>query len=151
MIIIYLKLIAASLIGIAFQLFFKSLSQSDTAKKANLEYSFWDFLKKDRKSIIGTLLTLCLFFLLFGDVIHSVVTNSSGDLKPYLWGYVFLSGKSIANILIMIICVTIAYTGQDIALRFLGRTSKELKDAIDYKTTIADTTTGTTDHPTPVK
>lgn len=133
MIIIYLKLIAASLLGMAFQLYFKSMSQRDTALKASVHYSISDFLLKDKKAIIGTFLTMSLFFLLFGDVIESVVVNSSNDLKPYLWGYILLSGKTIANILIMVICVTIAYMGQDVALRFLGRTSKELKDALESK------------------
>ena len=151
MILIYVKLIAASILGMLFQLKMKDMSQQDTAKKANLEYSFIDFLKKDMKSIVWTFITMCLFFLLFGDIINSVVKNSSQELKPYFWGYILLSGHTIANIIIMIICVTIAYTGQDIALRFLGRTSKELKEAIDYKTTISDTQTGTLDKPTPVK
>lgn len=151
MTLIYLKLFACSIVGMAFQLFFKSMSQQDTAKKANLEYSIGHFINKDKKAIIGTLLTLSLFFLLFGEIIQSVVNNSSNDLKPYLWGYVLLSSKMIANIVIMVVCVTIAYMGQDVALRFLGRTSKELKDAIDYKTNIADAQNGTLDKPTPVK
>lgn len=152
MLLISLKLIACSLVGMGFQLFFKSMSQQDTARKANLEYGgFFQFIKNDRKAIIGTLLTLSLFFLLFGEIIQSVVNNSSNELKPYFWGYIFLSAKMIANILIMVICVTIAYMGQDVALRFLGRTSQELKNAIDSKTTIADAQTGTLEHPTPVK
>jgi len=41
--------------------------------------------------------------------------------------------------------------GQDFLLRFLSRTSKELKAAIDFKTTKSDTADGTLDKPTPVK
>lgn len=131
MILIYLKLIAASVLGMLLQLFFKSYSLADTAIKANVDYSIWVFVKKDRMAIIGTFLTISLFFLLFGDVINSIATHSSSDLQPYLWGYIYLSGQNIANTLITIICVTIAYTGQDVALRFLGRTSKELKAALE--------------------
>ncbi len=130
---LYLKLIAVSIVGMSFQLFFKSMSQQTTAKQAEVEYSFWGFVKNDRKAIIGTILTLCLFFLLFGEVINSIAQNASQELKPYFWGYILLSGKTIANIIIMGLCVTIAYTGQDAALRLLGRTSKELKDALETK------------------
>lgn len=151
LIILYFKLIAASIIGMAFQLYFKSMSQQDMAKKANVEYSILEFLIKDKKAIIGTFLTLSLFFLLFGEAINSVVVNSSTELKPYLYGFFMLSPKMIATFIVQVICVTVAYMGQDVALRFLGRTSKEIREAIDYKTTQADAANGTLDKPTPVK
>jgi hypothetical protein len=131
MTLIYLKLIAGAFVGMAFQLWFKSNGLQDTATRANVEYSFAQFISKDKKTIIGTFLAMCLFFLLFGDVIDSVYIHSSDELKPYLWGYIMLSGKTIANMIIMLVCVTVGYMGQDAALRLLGRTSKELKEALE--------------------
>lgn len=130
---LYSKLIACSILGMAFQIYFKNRSLQHTAIKADVDYSIWYFIKKDKNSIIGTFLTMCLFFILFGEVINSVSKNSSAELKPYLWGFIMLSGKMIANILVMLICVTVAYTGQDVALRVLGRTSQELKNALESK------------------
>jgi uncharacterized membrane protein len=149
--LLYLNLIFTSIIGMAFQLYFKSMSQQDMAKKANIEYSIKAFLIKDRKAIIGTFLTLCLFFLLFGEAINSVVTHSSTELSPYFWGLIMLSPKMIATFSVKVICVTVAYMGQDVALRFLGRTSKEIRAVIDEKTTKADLAEGTIDKPTPIK
>jgi hypothetical protein len=149
--ILYFKLISASLIGMAFQLYFKNLSQAELAQKANLEYSFLDFLKKDKKSIIGTFLTMSFAFLLLGSAINSTVANTPDTPEPLLWGWLIISRKVVVTGGIVLFFTTLAYMGQDAALRVLGRTSKELRGAIDYKTTQADTANGTTEKPTPVK
>ena len=151
LLILYFKLISGSVLGMAFQLFFKNLSQAELAQKANLEYSFLDFLKKDRVSIIGTFLTVSFMFLLLGSAINSTVANTPDTPTPMLWGWLIISRKVIVTGAIVLFFTTVAYMGQDLALRVLGRTSKEIRAAIDYKTTQADTANGTLDKPTPVK
>lgn len=45
----------------------------------------------------------------------------------------------------------VGYNANDIASRFYSVANQKLNSAIDYKTTIADQTTGTTENPTPAK
>ncbi len=152
LIFLYFKFLIGSVIGIAFQLIMKNMSQKQSASNVNVEYTgFWGFVKKDKKAIYGTLLTLALFFVVFGEILNGIVTNAPDIMKPYFWGYVFLSTRMIVNAALILLTITIAYSGQDIALRFLGRTNKELKDAIAYKAKQTDEANGTTDKPTPVK
>lgn len=148
---LYLKLIAASILGMSVQLMVKNKSFSDYAKKANLEYSFKGFILKDLPSIVWTFLGVSVFFLVFSDIIKNITTHTPNEVQSYFYGFVFLSLRDIAVATITAIFLTIGYMGQDFLLRFLSRTSKELKAAIDYKTTIADTSSGTLDKPTPVK
>lgn len=152
LILLYVKFAIGSVIGIAFQLIMKNMSQKQSAGNVNVEYSgFWGFVSKDKGAIWGTALTLALFFVVFGEILNGIVTNAPNLVKPYFWGYVFLSTKMIVNASLILLTITIAYSGQDIALRFLGRTNKELKDAIAYKAKQTDTANNTLDKPTPVK
>jgi len=45
----------------------------------------------------------------------------------------------------------VGYTGSDIMSRIFSVVNKRINKAIDYKTTIADESTGTTAKPTPAK
>jgi|SRR6478609_4180351 len=152
LILLYFKFVIGSIVGIAFQLIMKNMSQQGTASKVNVEYpGLYGFIRKDKKAIIGTALTLVLFFVVFGEILNGIVLNSPDTMKPYFWGYIFVSTKMIVNACLILLTITIAYSGQDIALRFLGRTNKELKDAIEYKAKQTDIANNTTDKPTPVK
>lgn len=148
---LYLKLISASLLGMGVQLLVKNESFKDTAKKANLEYSFLSFIKNDIGSIVWTFLGVSVIFILCSDMINNITKHTPNEVQSYLWGIMFLSIRDIAIAFITALFLTAGYMGQDFLLRVLSRTSKELKAAIDYKTTIADTTSGTLDKPTPVK
>lgn len=152
LILLYFKFFIGSIVGMAFQLIMKNMSQKQSATNVNVVYlGFWGFVKKDKNAVWGTLLTLALFFVVFGEILNGIVTNAPDVMKPYFWGYVFISTKMIVNASLILLTITIAYSGQDIALRFLGRTNKELKDAIAYKAKQTDEANGTADKPTPVK
>jgi hypothetical protein len=148
---LYSKLIAASIIGMGVQLMVKNKSFSDTAKKANLEYSFKAFITNDIWSIIWTFLGVSSVFLIFSDIIKNITSHTPNDVQSYFYGFIFMSLRDIAIAIVTAIFLTLGYMGQDFLLRFLSRTSKEMKDAIDYKTTQADKANGTLDKPTPTK
>lgn len=50
---------------------------------------------------------------------------------------------------IILIFATIGYSGNDLVSRFFSVVNQRINGAIDYKTTMADTQTGTLDKPTP--
>jgi hypothetical protein len=149
--LLYTKLIFASLVGMGVQLLVKNKSFSDTARKANVEYSFKNFILNDIWSIIWTFLGISAIFLICGDMINNITKHTPDEVQSYLYGILYLSIKDIAIAIITALFLTAGYMGQDFLLRLLSRTSKEMKAAIDYKTTIADTSTGTLDKPTPIK
>jgi len=149
--LLYCKLIFGSLIGMAIQLFVKNKSFLETAQKANVIYSLSYFWKKDKWTIGLTFISNSVVILIASDAISNTLAHAPTEVSPYLWGYLWLSSKDITIAIITTMFITISYMGQDFLLRFLSRTSKELKAAIDFKTTKSDTADGTLDKPTPVE
>lgn len=150
LIILYLKLISASLVGLGIQLVAKNKSIQNKAGLANVQYhGMVELLRNDLPSIIGTLLTISLFFLIIGGAVNPGNLDLPDKPMSFLYGWVVLSKRIIYEGVLAALFATIGYTGMDIALRFFSVTNRRINKAIDYKTTIADQTTGTIDTPTP--
>jgi len=150
--LLYLKLSAASLVGMFLMLISKSSDMEITAKKANLEYEgFATFLKRDWKAVTVNILTIVATFLIFGGLVD--VGEQTFQNKTYTILTFDVPMGIIWDVFIAICFFATGYFGQDFILRKLVKSvqNRLLKEAIDYKTTIADTANGTLDKPTPVK
>jgi hypothetical protein len=146
-----LKLIAVASLGLAFALALKSKSQSEKAKKANVEYSIGTFLLGDRNTIITTYIVLALAMLVFGPLLDPHVILTRDKDVTFFFDLFTIKISVVYEIFLLSVFATVGYSGMDIALRFFGKTNSFINNAIDYKTTIADTANGTLDKPTPVK
>lgn len=128
--IIYLIWFAIGLCGIVLQVLIKMKSLEIKARKANLKFSVLEYIKEDWLSLSASIVTLimCLF------LIDEVFKFSDKIINYVKWIFAF-----------------VGYTGSDIMTRIFGVMNRQLNDAIDHKTTIADEHTGNTDNPTPIK
>lgn len=129
----------------------KNDSLKDLATRSNLQYpTIGRFLLDNRSSIIWTALGMAAVQVTCGAAVHSIINNSSNVPEPFLFGWIIISRQDVVTAVMLILYLTLAYMGQDFLFSALSRTSKEVRGAIDYKTTISDKTTGTTDAPTPM-
>lgn len=129
---IYLQAGLISLIGLLFSLVMVMRSLLNKARAANLKFNWTVFLSQDLVfQAIGTVLTVSLALMLLGPTFKQYPKLQDNDL------------------LILSVFATIGYIGSDIASRFFSVMNKRLTNAIDYKTTMADTASGTLDAPTP--
>jgi hypothetical protein len=118
-----------AMLGLLFAILLQLKSQSDKAKLANLVVpTFGTFVHNEWITISLSIVTIIIALFLIPIII---------DLKP---GYVHYIRPAF---------LPIGYAGTDILLKLFGVVNKRLNAAIDYKTTIADTQTGTTAAPTP--
>jgi len=126
--LLYFKCFAVALIGCSLQAALKIKSIQDKARKANIEFKPLNYFKDDWVSLTASMLTVVLF-LFFVD--------AGLNWKPAIINY------------ILVIFAFVGYTGSDIASRLFSVVNTRINAAIDYKTTIADTSTGNLDAPTP--
>ncbi len=123
-----------ALLGLLFAILLQLKSQSQKAKLANLiQPTFESFIKEEWITISLSLVTICIAMFLI-----PIVT----DLKPQFTHYIRPA------------FLPIGYAGTDILLKLFGVVNKRLNAAIDYKTTLADASTGNLAAPTtaaPVK
>lgn len=124
---LYLELFAVALVGMALHTALKMKSLQDKARKANVEFKLRQYFANDWLSITASLLTIVMF-LFFIDNIVKWQPKAENYLKI---GMAF-----------------IGYTGSDIASRLFSVVNKRINTAIDYKTTVADASTGDLDTPT---
>lgn len=147
LLILYMKLIACSVIGMGFQLSQKDKSMDKTAAKANVEYpGFWGFIKQDRSRIIKTFATISLLFLVIGNAINPDNLGLKGEMD--LWIFT-VPKRLIYEGVLSLLFATTGYVGQDYALRAFSVTDTKIKNAIDFKTTELDTKNGTAGQRTP--
>jgi len=125
---LYIQCVIACLIGNVLHVAFKILALRTDHKIANLEFSLWGYIKNDWVAL------LC-------DVLASFAIVYVID--EWLSFNEFIIGK------IKTIFVFIGFTGSYVILQFMSVAKKKFRMAVDYKTTISDTTTGTLDKPTP--
>lgn len=147
-----LTFVLASLIGMAIKLKQKNTSLKDIAEKGNFEFpDIKAFVWENRSSIIWTLLGVAVFQVIFGKASINIINNASNVPEPFFGGWLIISRRDLTTAFISTLYLTIAYMGQDFVFAALSRTSKNLRSAIDYKTTIADTDkeTGKVQPPTP--
>jgi hypothetical protein len=104
-------------------------SLQDKARKANVEFKISDYFKYDWLSISASILTiiLFLFFLKYGAKRWPQFVDAFTILFAF-----------------------IGYTGSDVASRLFSVVNKKINSAIDYKTTVADTSTDDLENPTPL-
>ncbi len=150
LIILYLKLILGSVIGLAIGMVAKNKAIKDKSGLANVQYSgIGELIKEEQKRIWGTLLTISLAFLIVGQGIDpDNLSNPNGKVK-FLWGIFSTTQRIIWEAVLVTIFSTVGYVGIDIALKYFGATSQRINRAIDSKTTDADRVNGTLDKPTP--
>ena len=144
-------LVVAATLGLAFSLALKSKSQENKAKKANVKYSVSGFLWDDRSTIITTYIVLALALVVLGPVLDPAVILTKDKDVTFFFDLFTVKVSALYEIFVLSVFATVGYSGMDIALRFFGKTNSLINNAIDYKTTQADTANGTLDEPTPVK
>lgn len=118
----------SALLGSVLQTAFKARSMQIKAKLSNIEFSFMGFLKDDWLVISANQITIFLALVMLDEIVK--VDSKAMDYIKGIFAFV-------------------GYFGSDVALRIFSVANKRLNAAIDYKTTIADKSTGTEDAPTP--
>jgi len=126
---LYLICFAVALVGMALHTALKMKGLQDKAHLANVEFKARSYFAKDWLSIVASVLTIILFLLFVDNILK---------WKPAIIDYIKIGFGFLG------------YSGSDIASRIFGVVNKRLNAAIDYKTTIADQTTGTENAPTPL-
>lgn len=133
----YISCALAALLGLAFQIILKVRSLSNTAEKANLEFSFVKFMKTDALVNITALIVIGITMIVIDP--NSVSDpDSIVKIGPLKINYVSFS------------FVFIGYAGTDVLSRLFSRMGKKYIEVIDHKTTIADNATGNLDTPTKI-
>lgn len=127
---LYLQCFVVAVIGWALQTTLKMRSLQVKAKAANVQFKPTDYFKDDWLSITAAFLTIVLFLLFVSEIL---------DWQAWVISYVKIGFAFVG------------YTGSDIASRLFSVVNTRINAAIDYKTTISDTQTGTLDKPTPAK
>lgn len=147
-----IRLVIASLVGMAVKLKQKNDSLRDLAAKGNFQFpdTVWKFLLGEKKMIGWSLLAMAFFQVVMGSLVHSLIHNSNNEPEPFLYGWVMVARRDVIEAVILLFYTTLAYMGQDFVFSALSRTSKEVRAGIDWKTTIADKASGTMDAPTPI-
>ena len=123
----------------------------ETCAKANLVYDgFWGFIKKDWKAVALNFMSIIATFLIFGPLVKAIDLWASGKTYEILSFDVPL--EYVWNIFISLSFYGTGYFGQDFILRSVVKSvqNRLIKEAIDYKTNIADDHTHNREHPTPV-
>jgi len=126
----YLQCFAVGLIGMLIHSLIKMKHIQEKARLNNIEFKPIEYFTKDWVSHSSSLLTVILFLFLVEEF-----TN----FNPFVADYVKIGFAFVG------------YTGSDIASRLFSVVDKKINRAIDYKTTISDTKTGTLDKPTPAE
>ena len=101
-------------------------SLSKKAKAANVIFTVTGYFRDDWFTPIGSVVSILMAYILL----------------PY-------APKGWSEGIQLLVSGTIGYLGSDIPSRIFSVVNKRINAAIDYKTTIADTQTGTLDAPTP--
>jgi hypothetical protein len=125
---LYLIYFGIGLLGMAFQIVLKMQSLKTLATKANVCFKPSQFFSDNWLSITLSLLTIILVLTFVSEVeVH----------YPAVKGWMRFTFAFIG------------YGGASILSRIFAVADSRLNQAIDYKTTISDTATGTTGSPTP--
>jgi hypothetical protein len=127
---IYIHCVVASLLGVVFHIAVKVKSLHDDHKVANLKFSVAQYLKDDWIALVVDVLAALILVYLVSEWVEE-------DSK------ILNKVKSIF--------VFVGYTGSSVLMQVLSVAKRNFRKAVDYKTNIADESTGTLDNPTPTK
>lgn len=112
------------------QALLKVKSIQDKARKANVQFNPKEYFVDDKISHGASLVTVIIVMFVVDEFAHF----SEYVMQYIKFGFAF-----------------VGYTGSDVMSRLFSVVNRRINNAIDYKTTIADQSTGTTDSPTPAK
>lgn len=124
----YGTLFLIGFLGMVLQALLKIKSIQDKARKANVQFKPKEYIIEDWVSHSASFVTLIMVLLFVDEIINFSVT--AGEYLKF--GFAF-----------------VGYTGSDIMSRIFSVVNKRINTAIDYKSTIADQSTGNLDAPTP--
>jgi hypothetical protein len=125
---LYLIYFGIGLLGMAFQVLLKMQALQTLAKKANVIFKPSSYFSDDWISLSLSLLTIIICMVFLPDIEKNY---------PAVSGWMRISFAFVG------------YTGASILNRIFSVANSKLNAAIDYKTTISDTETGTLGAPTP--
>jgi hypothetical protein len=128
--ILYFQCFAVAFFGMVLQALLKIKSIQEKARKANVAFKAKEYLVDDWVSHCASLTTVVLFLFFIDEIAHF----SEHVMNYVKFGFAF-----------------VGYTGSDIMSRIFSVVNKRINNAIDYKTSMADEASGTTDKPTPAK
>src|SRR5215216_4798409 len=121
MLLLYLKLIACATIGLGFQLYTKNNSLTKSSDRNFIEYNgIWELIKTDWRSILGTVATVSLLFLIFGQAIDPNRIDVPDEPIKFFYGYFVLSKRIIYEGILSLLFATVGYVGQSLALKVFG-------------------------------
>lgn len=126
--ILYIKCFILGILGMTISTLLILNSLSKKAKAANVIFKPTTYFNDDKFLIIGNFLWILVVMMLLDFI---------AGWKPD-WEKFFLPGFFLMG-----------WVGCDLASRLVSVANKRINSAIDYKTTISDTQTGTLDNPTP--
>jgi hypothetical protein len=150
MLSLYIKLIACSIIGLGFQLATKNNALTKSTDRNSIQYAgMIELIRRDWKTILGTVGTITLLFLIFGQALNPDRIVGKDEPITFFFGYLVASKKIIYEAALSVLFATVGYIGQSFALKIFGVTNRLVDNAIDHKTTIADNATGTAGTKTP--
>jgi hypothetical protein len=125
----FYEIAIAGLIGMVLQMLMKAKSIQDKARLANVEFKFFEYFTQDWVSHLISTVAVMLFLVLVRRRVQDIPQNL----------YELVLGAS----------ATVGYSGADLVSRFFSATNRKVNMAIDHKTNISDTATGTMGNPTP--
>lgn len=125
---LYLLYFGIGLLGMLFQILLKMQALKVLSKKANVIFKPSTYFADDWISLCLSVLTIIICIVFLPDI-EKKYPAATGWFRV---GFAF-----------------VGYTGASILNRIFSVANNRLNAAIDYKTTIADTATGTLDSPTP--
>jgi hypothetical protein len=120
-------------IGMILQMLVKARAVQQKARISNIQFKFWEYFIEDWISHLISIGGVILYVYLIRNRVYAMDTETSHSF------YELILGTS----------ATVGYSGADIVSRFFGAASKRINAAIDHKTNIADSASGTLDKPTP--
>lgn len=127
---LYAQCFAVAFFGMVLQALLKIKSIQSKARLANIQFNPKEYIVEDWVSHSASLVTVIMVMFFVDEFAH---------FSEFVMQYV------------KFLFAFVGYTGSDIMSRLFSVVNKRINKAIDYKTTIADETTGTTDKPTPAK
>jgi hypothetical protein len=127
---LYIICFVVAILGMALQTILKLRSIKTKAALANVSFNPLTYFKEDWLSIAASLITIILTLFFVSEILN--------------WNALVINYVKIGF-------AFVGYTGSDIMSRLFSVVNARINSAIDYKTTIADTATGTLDKPTPAK
>ena len=127
---LYAQCFFVALFGMILQALLKVKSIQDKANKANVQFSAKEYILEDWVSHCASLVTVIMVMFF----IDELALFSEYVMQYVKFGFAF-----------------VGYTGSDIMSRLFSVVNRRINKAIDFKTTIADESTGNVDKPTPAK